>query len=425
MAHDHRTLKFPDGFLWGAGNSAFQVEGNNTNSDWWEWEQKKQSEDKRSGRSADHYNLYDSDFQLFKDLGHNTHRLSLEWSRIEPSEGVFDQAEIEHYRRVLQSLKSKGFVVMLTLHHFSNPLWFAKKGGWESFSSPKRFDRYVKRVTEEFKDLVDLWITINEPTVYSSLGYITQEFPPQKKSYLLSTLVMWNMARAHKKAYKSIHKIKKDAKVAIANPVQSFEALHQHSLREHLGVIVADFLSNHLFYFLTGMKTQDFIALNYYQNWYIGKKKGKFLPQASNIVRPQIEVTDLGWEVHPDGIFDVIMDFADDKKPIYITENGIASSNDDRRVRYLISYIKEIFHAIQMGADVRGYYYWSSTDNMELHRGFEPKFGLVEIDFKTLKRTPRPSAHVYQKIIENNGIPHKILKLLGHGLDVEKELKEL
>lgn len=428
--HDHDTLKFPEGFLWGAATSAFQVEGNNTKSDWWEWEQTNQPESHRSGLAADQYNRFEEDFQLAKDLGHNTHRLSLEWSRIEPTEGEFDISEIEHYKTVLKSLKDKGFMVMLTLHHFSNPAWFAKKGGWTSIMAPYRFNGFVKRVVPELKDYVDLWVTINEPSVFASDAYIGSNmgedlrFPPaRKKDYWGAFLVMWNMATAHNKAYKTIHKLIPNAVVGIANPVQSFDLIHKHSFREHLAMILADFFANHLFYFLTGMGTQDFIGLNYYANWYIGRDKGRLIPNLVDVagIKPE-DVSDLGWEVHPEGIFDVIMDFPGNK-PIYITENGIATVNDDRRVRFLLSYLKEVYHAIQLGAPVKGYYYWSLIDNMELSRGFDPKFGLIEVDFKTQKRTVRPSAKVYQEIIKNNGIPHKLLKLLGHGINVEEVIK--
>lgn len=422
--HDHDTLKFPDKFLWGAATSAFQVEGNNIHSDWWEWEQTNQPESHRSGLAADQYNLFEEDFKLAKDLGHNAHRLSLEWSRIEPKPGEFDLSEIEHYKTVLKSLKDKGLTVMLTLHHFSNPAWFAKKGGWTSIWAPYRFNRFVKRVVPELKDYVDLWVTINEPAIYANSGYIGAQFPPQKRNnYWLAFLVQLNMARAHNKAYKFIHKVIPNAQVGIANPVQSFDIIHKHSIREHLAEVLADFFSNHLFYLLTGMNTQDFIGLNYYANWYIGRDKDRFLPSLVDVAKTKPEeVSDLGWEIHPEGIFDVIMDFAG-KKPIYITENGIATANDDRRVRFLLSYLKEVYHAIQLGAPVKGYFYWSLIDNMELHRGFELRFGLVEVDFKTQERKVRPSAHVYKEIIKNNGLPHKLLKLLGHGIRVEEVIK--
>lgn len=422
LKHDHTTLKFPEGFLWGAATSAFQVEGNIKDSDWWEWEQKAQPENFRSGKAADQYNRYEEDFTLAKDLGHNSHRLSLEWSRIEPREGEFDPSEIEHYKQVLKSLKDKGLTVMLTLHHFTNPAWFAHKGGWTSGKSVYYFERFVSRVVPELSDYVDLWITINEPAVYTFLAYSTKDFPPQKKSYWLMLKVFYNMAQAHKKAYQVIHNIKKGSQVGFANSVQSFDIFHNHSLLEHLTEWVSDIATNHLFFKLTG-KTHDFIGLNYYTNQYISLNGDSRLPSFVDVQVTKKEVSDLGWEIYPEGIFEVITDFSDYHLPIYITENGIASKNDDRRVRFLLSYLKEIYHAIQIGIDVKGYFYWSLLDNMELHRGFNPKFGLIEVDFETQKRTPKPSSFVYKEIIKNNGIPHYLLKLLGHGIQVEEVIK--
>src|SRR3989344_227818 len=217
--HEHTSLIFPKGFLWGAATSAFQVEGNVSDSDWWEWEQTAQPPEKRSGKAANQYELFEPDFELAKQLGHNAHRLSLEWSRIEPEEGQFNEAEIKHYRQVLKTLNDKGFIVMLTLHHFTNPAWFAKKGGWESFSAPDRFAKFVEKIVPELSEYVDLWITINEPGIYTWMGFMGGDdagrFPPAKKSNIAAAKVIFNLARAHKKAYKIVHKLIPDSKVGI------------------------------------------------------------------------------------------------------------------------------------------------------------------------------------------------------------------
>lgn len=423
--HDHDSLIFPEGFLWGAGSSAFQTEGDNFNTDWWEWEQTNQPPEKRSGKAVDQYHLYEQDYDMAKSLGHNSHRLGIEWARIEPKEGEFDESAIEHYKQVLKSLKDRGFTVMLTLHHFSNPNWFVKKGGWTSLKAPYYFERFVKKIVPEIKEYVDLWITINEPNLYAALAYKTGEFPPQKDSVPKMLLVYWQMAQAHKKAYKAIHKIIPQAKVGITHHTTSFDVYHRHSILENMAMWGADIYANHLFYLLTGKSSHDFIGINYYKNYYISFNGNRKFPSLVDITTTKKEISDLGWEVYPEGIFDVIMDYSDYHLPIYITENGIASTNDDRRVRFILNYLKEIYHAIAAGVDVKGYFYWSLTDNMELAKGFEPRFGLAEVDYKTMKRTPRPSAYVYKEIIENNGIPHRLLKLLGHGLDVEKELIEI
>lgn len=427
--HDHEDLKFSENFLWGAATSAHQVEGNNTSNDWWTAEQSgklKTAEGKptpSSGLAADQYNRFEEDFELAKSLEHNAHRLSLEWSRIEPDEGQFNIEAIEHYKKVLQSLREKNLKVMLTLHHFTNPLWLTKKGGWENGKAPYYFERFVKKVVPELKDYVDLWVTINEPGIYMIMSYIRGIWPPQKKSKWSSWKVFYNMARAHKKAYRTIHQLIPNSQVGIANNIASFQNFHHHSLIEGLMVWVLDFFGNHLFYKLSGIKTHDFLGLNYYFNEYISFNGDKRLPSVVDVTKTKKDISDLGWEINPEGMFDILMDFSDYHKPVYITENGVASTNDDRRVRFLLSYLKEVYHAIQAGVDVKGYFYWSLIDNFEWEKGFEPRFGLIDIDYKTQKRTPHQSAYVYADIINHNGIPHHLLKLLGHGIHVPDALE--
>src|SRR3989344_1228225 len=422
--HEHETLHFPPGFLWGAATSAHQVEGQNTNSDWWEWEKTHLPENKRSGKVVDQYHRFEQDFELVTKIGHNAHRLSIEWSRIEPEEGKFDEAAIEHYIQVLSSLKKKGMTERLTLHHFTNPLWLAKNGGWENLKTPFYFERFVKTVVPRLESYVDLWVTIKEPSVLVWCGYIEAKWPPQKKNKISAIKAMWNLSRAHKKAYRIIHQFVPNAAVGIAHNVSSFEAFHHHSILEDFMEWFMDISTNHLFYYLTGKNTHDFLGLNYYFNQYINFSGEGHFPEIVDIETTKKDVSDLGWEIHPEGIFDVIMDFSDYHKPVYITENGLASTNDDRRVRFLLSYLKEIYHAIQSGVQVKGYFHWSLMDNYEWSDGFSPRFGLIEVDYKTLQRTPLPSAYVYQEIIENNGIPHYLLKLLGHSVDVKDVLKK-
>lgn len=427
--HSHNDLPFPKDFLWGAATSAHQVEGNNIHSDWWEWEsQGKLTTDKgeitpRSGVTCNQYEFYRDDFDLVESLGHNTHRLSLEWARIEPEEGKFNEQELDHYKNVLKDLKRRGLKVMLTMQHFTLPKWLADKGGWENLKSPIFFERFVKKVVPQVADFVDLWITINEPGVTMYLGYLVGLHPPKKRDKFKATVVYLNMARAHKKAYKIIHDLVPNSQVGIANNIASFNSFHRHSLLESLWTWGLDNFNNHLFYKLTGIKTHDFLGLNYYFNQYISFNGEKArLPSIVDIVTTKKDVSDLGWEIRPEGLFDVLMDFSDYHLPIYITENGIASTNDDRRVRFLISYLKEIYHALAAGANIKGYYHWSLIDNYEWHNGFNPRFGLIEVDYNSQKRTPRPSAFVYADIIQHNGIPHHLLKLLGHGIHVPDAL---
>lgn len=412
--HDHQTLKFPEGFLWGAATSAYQVEGNNVNADWEEF--------KSAGAACDQYNRYEADFDLAKDLNHNAHRLSIEWSRIEPNEGEFDTSEIEHYKGVLKALKDKGFTVMLTLWHFTLPKWVADIGGWENGKTPALFERFVKKIVPEIADLVDLWVTINEPGVYIYETYIAREWPNAKKSLWGQIKTYLNLASAHKRVYKFLHQSYPAGKpIGIAQNVMSFEAFHKHSIIEQIAVSLNDALINHFFYFLT-KGTHDFLGINYYFHARF-KHKG-LMPQAIGSSLQTHDVSDLGWEIYPEGLFDVLSDLSDDI-PIYITECGIASTNDDRRNRFLITYLSEVYRAIQSGVKVKGFFYWSLIDNFEWHLGFEPRFGLVEVDYNTQKRHLRTSALTYAEIIAANGIPHTLMRFIGHTVRAEEVLKRV
>lgn len=419
--HDHATMNFPEGFLWGSSTSAHQVEGNNTHSDWWEWEQKHQPEDKRSGIACDQYNRYEEDFDLLKKYHQNAHRLSIEWARIEPEEGKFDLNEIEHYRQELKALHDRGIKVMLTLQHFTLPSWLAKKGGWANFKSPKYFERFVKTVAPEIKDYVDFWITINEPEVAVWGGYLACIWPPQKKSKIGALKATWNLIRAHKKAYKMIHWLVPKAMVGMAQNVQSYTAYHKHSIIEQLGVILSDITANHIFYLLT-RNHHDFLGVNYYFHHRL-KGDGDLIPEVVDVTRFTKDVSDLGWEILPEGIFDILTDFADGI-PIYITECGIASTNDDRRIRFLMQYLSEVYRAIQAGVNVKGFFYWSLLDNFEWADGYNPRFGLIEVDFEAKqKRYPKPSLAIYGDIAKNNGIRHDLMKFLGHRISADEVIE--
>lgn len=410
--HDHATLKFPEGFLWGSATSAYQVEGGSSNSDW----------GSQAGDACDQYNRYEQDFDLAKSLNQNAHRLSLEWSRIEPKEGEFDISEIEHYKAVLKALKDRGFTVMLTLWHFTLPKWVADLGGWENGKTSAVFERFIKRIVPEIGEYVDLWITLNEPGVYIYETYIAREWPHAKKSFLSQIKTFLNLASAHKKAYKFLHSIFPAGKpVGIAQNVMSFEPYHKHSLLEQTAVLVNDFFTNHLFYFIT-RSTHDFLGINYY--FHTRFKHHGLVPEAVGSLSQAHEASDLGWEIYPEGLFDVLTDLSDDL-PIYITECGIASTNDDRRNRFLITYLQEVARAIKLGVNVRGFFYWSLIDNFEWQRGFSPRFGLIEVDYQTQKRYPRPSAKVYAEIIKENGIPHKLMRFIGHTVDAKDVLKKM
>lgn len=410
--HLHEPLIFPKGFLWGAATSAHQVEGNNIHSDWWRWEQEKLLP-YASGESARHYTLYAKDFDLAKQLNHSIHRLSIEWARLEPKEGEWDTKEVEHYRRVFHALKSRRIKIMLTLNHFTLPEWVAEKGGWTRKKTVDRFMRFTNKVVAEYGDSIDFWITINEPNVYTTMSYIVAEWPPKRKNYLAAFFVSRNLVRAHKRAYRVIHEqLGTEAKVGIANNVISLMS-YSFSFFDYLYMRVSDFLWNHLFYYFS-WGTHDFIGINYYFHQRIMESDGWRFGKLVDVRQEKREFSDMGWEIYPHGIFEALVRMKRYKLPIYITENGLAALNDDKRIRFIVGHVKEIYHALQSGVDIRGYLYWSLMDNFEWHEGFNPRFGMIGINYHNGDRNPHTSAYVFSQIAQDNGITHETLRYLGH-----------
>ena len=406
--------QFPKGFLWGAATSAHQVEGNNHNQ-WTEWELKNskiksqnaklkkwpdfilegypnplQEENYISGRACGHYNRYEEDFDIAKSLGHNAHRFSIEWSRIEPEEGKFNEKEIEHYRDVIRALRARNLEPFVTIWHWTMPVWFARKGGFEKNGNIKYFVRFCEYVTKEFKDDVTFWITLNEPEIYTTSSYLKGVWPPQKKNLISYLLVIKNLIKVHRESYRIIKKIEPSAQIGIAKNNIYFEA-YQNKINNWILKKFIDWWWN--FYFLNRIKNcQDFIGLNHYfhnriKNLKFGQNENK-------------KVSDMGWELHPEAIYYVLKDLKKYNKPVYITENGLADTKDENREWFIKESLKNIHKSISEGVDVRGYFYWSLLDNFEWDKGFWPRFGLVEIDYKTLKRKPRPSSKIYGEIVK-------------------------
>jgi beta-glucosidase len=409
--------KFPKGFLWGAATSAHQVEGG-TNNNWTQWEkdnadrlaneakkkwQKWQQdrfpemfnpENYISGRACDHYNLYEKDFDLAKSGGHNAHRFWIEWSRIEPEEGKFDQKEVEHYRDVLIALRERGMEPFVTLWHWTEPIWFAEMGGWTNKKSAEYFSRFVKKVVGEYKDLVKFWVVVNEPNVGLGFGYFLGSQPPAKKGLINFLKAYFNLLESYKKVYKLIHKIDAGARVGNALSFMAYQSFLWGPLQK-LVTFFPEYCSK--YFAKKTMSHVDFMGCNYYKNFEIALRKKKL---------SRIEMSDLEWEIYPKGIYDTMLTLKKYNLPIYITENGLADADDSGRLNYIKNHLIFLHKAIEDGVDVRGYFYWSLLDNFEFPdvRGFWPRFGLIEIDYKTLERKPRKSFYEYKKIIQNNGL---------------------
>ncbi|OGF69541.1 hypothetical protein A3H65_01125 [Candidatus Giovannonibacteria bacterium RIFCSPLOWO2_02_FULL_45_14] len=405
-------LNFPKDFLWGAATSAHQVEGNNHN-DWTEWEKenaerlskasggKYPPENYISGRACDHYNRFREDFDIAKSLGHNAHRFSIEWSRIEPEEGKFNEREIEHYREVITALRDRGIEPFVTLWHSTNPIWIRDIGGWENLKTPDYFARYVEKIIKSYPD-VKYFLTLNEPTVYAGLGYIQGTQPPWVKSMRRGNKVFKNFIKAHKLAYQMIHKNSNIALVGFAHHLV-YMVPKNNLPWNRLVVKILEYIRN--WRFLNALKDySDFFGVQFYQSQTIGIsfRHGKWGPiSASPILgKPR---NDLNWAINPEGIYHLLKATFKYNKPIFITESGIADAKDVYRPKFIEETLGWVSKAIKEGVEVHGYFHWSFLDNFEIpeFRGFWARFGLIEIDYKTLERKIRPSAYKLKEIIKS------------------------
>lgn len=380
--------KFPKGFLFGSATSAHQVEGGNFNSDWYKWEKAGHIKDgETSDPAANSWNKWREDIELLKQTNQNAYRFSIEWSKIEPEEGKFNQDAIEHYRKILLELKNNNIKSMVTLWHFTTPLWLTKIGGFANRKSVKLFSRYAEKITTEFGDLVDFWATFNEPMVYILKGYIQADWPPVQKNLFKSYKVYRNLVKCHNRAYKIMKQLT-DKPIGIVENIGAFEPLKNNFINR-TAVKLAKYFDAAIF-IKPVLKNIDFLGINYYQKFYIQTKR-PLSSQKSDLQN------DYGWAVNQEGLYQVIMENSKWRKPIYITENGIADFDDDQRPQFLKEAFENIQKAINDGIDVRGYFYWSLLDNFEWTAGYTQKFGLADIN-----RNLRPSAQVYADLIKKH-----------------------
>jgi beta-glucosidase len=438
-------MPFPQGFLWGTATAAHQVEGENRNNDWWAFEQHPGAiwKGDRSGLACDWWRNAEDDFDLMADMGHTTHRLSVEWSRIEPEEGVFDAQAIARYREMLQGLHRRGIEPMVTLFHFSTPLWLACKqsgGGWQNPAVVDHFRRFVRHTVQELGDLVKLWCTINEPNVYAALGYLFGEYAPGHKSLAAYFRVLRHQLLAHAAAYRIIHALDGGAQVGLVKNVQIFEPLDPASGASARAARIVDYLFNEIT--LQAIQdgrlrpplsplprthgplvdSYDFVGLNYYTRQRVdlgalGKNGGDDLLGLLQPT-PGAECSDSGrhgtyGEIYPAGMYQALRRVAQAGKPIYVTENGLPDDDDDQRPAFLLGHLAEVQRAIRDGVDVRGYYHWSFTDNFEWAEGWSLRFGLVALDPQTQARTPRRSAELFTAIIRANALTEEMLAAYG------------
>ena len=407
-------FQFPENFLWGTAAAAHQVEGNNTNCDFWLLEHTPDTIFKEpSGDACDHFHRYPEDIRLMAQLGFKSYRFSIEWARIEPEPGHFSMAALDHYRRMLASCHEHGLMPCVTFHHFTSPTWLTADGGWEDKKTVDRFVRYCEKATNHLGDLIGMCCTINEANLPASLAF-RGEFPKEglktKRPFFAqaarqcgTTLdrfgpylfghpfkIRDTMRDAHIKAREAIKAGPGHFPVGITLAMTDYqaapggEALCEKAWEEDYGP------------FLDTAREDDFVGVQTYSRNRIGPD-GPLGPEEG------IETLIMGYEFWPESLESTIRYAAEKAQvPIYVTENGIGTTNDDQRIEYVGRALKGLVNCLEDGLDVRGYFYWSILDNFEWVYGYGPQFGLVSVDRKTQLRTVKPSARFLGRIMNTN-----------------------
>lgn len=409
-----RDLLFPHGFLWGAATAAHQVEGGNRNADWWDWEARPGSPCRdRSGDACDHYRRYPEDVATLAALGLNTYRYSVEWARIEPADGSFDEAELDHYRRMTDVVREAGLMPIVTLHHFTLPRWLARRGGWMDPGIPARFARYCDVVVRALGDRVDWYCTINEPGIVAFGGYLgALDFPPGRRDTRSWELATAGLIEGHRLALTAVKSARPEARAGLTHSMQEWETNEAgRPFMEWLRRRNEDA-------FLEAAERDDFVGVQTYTRVPVATTRAQAalvrLALRSQrltdaVVAPMIRRqaldpvpplppgsrrTQMGYEYRPEAVAATVRRVAGllPGRDIVVTEHGVATDDDAERIEFIDRGLRALYAEIAAGAPLRGYIHWSALDNFEWVRGYSQRFGLIGVDRATGERTVRPSA---------------------------------
>jgi beta-glucosidase len=433
------TFHFPEDFRWGVATAAHQVEGNNTNNDWWAWEQDEGhiKEGHQSKKACNWWESAEADFDRAAYMGVNALRLSVEWSRIEPHPGEFDDSALQRYGEMLQGLRERNIEPLVTLHHFANPLWLAEQGGWENPETITRFTRFTRRVVQALGPYCDMWCTINEPNVYSFLGYVDGTWPPGKNEFKTAMCVIRHLLLAHAAAYREIHDVQANARVGLAHHIRVLDPANPQSFMDRRVTKIADHVFNQAI--ITALtkgrwpwpvglglirklrSTLDWIGLNYYTRELVAfdrSQREALFSRRQHTKGAEMLDGDYG-EFYAQGMFRCLKRLASLKLPIYVTENGCPDEDDDQRPRYLLTHLHQVWRATQLCCPVMGYYHWTLVDNFEWAEGWTLRFGLISLSLKNKSRKPRTSADLYADLIHANAITPQIVDVYAPELRAE------
>ena len=423
---------FPPDFMWGVATASHQIEGGNTNN-WTRFEPRSKS-GQESGDACDHWNRKDADLELIQDLNVTHYRFSLEWSRIEPEMGTWNEDAIEWYSELVDQLLEKGIQPMVTLHHFTNPLWWEDMGAFENESNIVYWIRFCSKMFEVLRDRVEWWCTINEPAVYASMGYVLGEFPPGERSFKKTRQVSLNLMRAHARCYRTLKSMEHgdSRKIGLVKNINLFDPYRRWNPLHRFQANVLDKMFNRCW--IDGLKTgrfkppsalrsisidglkgsSDFIGVNYYTHLLATP----FMPtkvEIDPLIRPWEERTDFRYPMYAEGLKRAFEMVSPLNLPIIVTENGVADNDDDMRPEHVRRHLHITAEAIQHGHDIRGFFHWSLMDNFEWAEGYEQCFGLYHVDFETQQRTLRESGKLYANIAQSHRMPQVVILAGGLG----------
>jgi beta-glucosidase len=392
VTHDRA---FPEGFVWGTATAAHQIEGGNWNNDWWAWEHAPGTPcAEPSGDACDSWSRWQEDAALVADLGLGSYRFSLEWSRIEPEEGEWSHAAVDHYRRLCLELRARGVEPTVTFHHFTTPRWVVDRGGWEDPATADRFAAFCSRLAGELGDVIGRACTINEPNVVATVGWLLGFFPPGKTDRDLRLRVNDVLVDAHRKAVDAIRAAAPGLPVGLTLSMTEYVAVDGGEERmARMRQAMEDV-------FLDATDGDDFLGVQTYSRLRIGRR-GVLGPEEG------VPVLDMGYELWPQSLEACLRrawDHTGGGVPLLVTENGIGTTDDAQRLAYVHAALEGVLRALADGIDVRGYTYWSLLDNFEWAYGYRPRFGLVEVDRTTFARTPKPSAAWYRRVARANAL---------------------
>jgi beta-glucosidase len=377
------SITFPDDFLWGTATAAHQVEGGNWNNDWWAWEHAPGTACVEvSGDACDHYHRYPDDIALLAELGFGAYRFSIEWSRIEPEEGEFSKAALDHYARMIATCREHELVPVVTFHHFTTPRWMAARGGWADAGVVDAFARFCERSVTHLGDSIGIACTLNEPNVVSMLGYLMGEFAPGHRNFGEYARVNEHFIAAHRKAFDVLKAGPGEF------PVGQCVAMGDWWAPEGAEDVVVRTRHMHEGQFLEASRGDDYVGVQAYSRTRLSAEGLPIGPEDGVPV-----VASMGYEYWPQAL-EVAVRYAAEvaQVPIYVTENGIGTDDDEERIRFVTDALRGLARCIDDELDVRGYVYWSLLDNFEWALGYAPRFGLVAVDRDTQERTVKPSA---------------------------------